>query len=61
MKTSTKIILSIIVVIIGSILMQVVDEILGGGKFLVSGAIAFVLIYLWTRPNNLTEDPDDHV
>jgi len=51
MSLLMKIVLSIVVFIVGSVIASIVREMLGGGFYITSGLIVLVLIYIWRRPS----------
>jgi hypothetical protein len=48
MKTSTKIIISILVVVVGSTLVRFINEALGHGGSLINIVIVATLFYIWS-------------
>jgi hypothetical protein len=49
MKVSTKIIITILVIVIGSTLVRVINEALGHGGFLINILIVASLFYVWNK------------
>ncbi len=47
-----KIVLSVVVFLIGSVIAGAVRDVLGGGFYIISGLIVMVLIYIWSRPSS---------
>lgn len=58
MKISTKIITTILVVVIGSTLVGLINEALGHGGTLVNIVIVVLLFYVWSKPSIKNKDKD---
>jgi len=49
MSITTKIIWSLVVVVIGSIIAGVIKDLIGVGQYIASGIIVIILFYIWGK------------
>ena len=55
MSIATKIILSVVVVVVGSIIAGVIRDLIGVGQYIASGVIVVILFYIWGKPSPAKE------
>jgi len=51
MSIAMKLILSVVVFLVGSIIAGVIRDVVGVGQYIASGVIVLILFYIWSRPS----------
>ncbi len=49
MGISTKIILSLVIIVVGAIIAGVIRDLVGVGQYIIVGVIVVILFYVWGR------------
>ena len=50
MSTATKVGLTLVVFVVGSIIAGIIKEVVVHGQYLTSGAMVLIFFYIWSRP-----------
>lgn len=50
MSIMTKVVSSVVIIVVGAIIAGVIRDIVGAGQYIASGVIVLLLFYVWGRP-----------